>query len=533
VQTKWQTGHTERNLGTLAAGQYLSIVGQIKFGTQPVEGKDLVQLCLPPGYDLKEGFKITVALKGDRLPQKVGDEFESVTLWKHTTLMPVCRDEKQLQFDQSQHKWRLRLAKQKSNLLCVVTDIYNFLNEPNHFGGYGGRQLSRLMQEYRPQLNALVLNLNNVCQDIAKDRLQELCDRIQQLGLPDKEADERTEEEQTAICDQYYYPEPIEVKRANGTKDLGLTNQYNALARDARVLQFYLQHPSFCDEAAAKAQQFTRPEKETEEVQPVFTQLAMTPALAAHVYHSLFGCTIDKPLPPDPADVPPSSSTAEGAVASAPAIKPLDAHADTVVPAAPVVAAADAVVAADAEEKKQKAIERFKMQSLFKRFYEAQQKKPVYCYQYDLLMLIVHAYLSGNLAAGKEGDQKPVTASQEVEQKAKQEAQANIHLARARYLKRTRAKADSAVPANGQVPPPGDPVGAGEGEHQVEGQPPGVLAPASPPASEIKDGLAAPAAPVVVDQQQLPPSALMRPPPLVVSLPSGDAGAANDNAGAK
>ena len=90
------------------------------------------------------------------------------------------------------------------------------------------------------------------------------------------------------LDDPFYYLKPVVIGGHSG-----FTAGYNTLIEEARVLQFYLTHPYFQDEAAAKALAFLNPQRALELIRPTFKGLALTGSQSKALYENLFKIKID------------------------------------------------------------------------------------------------------------------------------------------------------------------------------------------------------------------------------------------------
>ena len=332
---------------------------------------------------------------------------------------PVCIDPTILQFDQSLDKFALRLSKQKVNLTCCIVDIYDFLNNMDNFGGYGARMLSRLAPDANKPLDALIQRLMNTVLDIQKDRTQEIVDRLQRFGGKDVE-EAVAKEQKLMVDDPYHYPTPVRI----GDEE-GCTAGYNFLIEDARVMHFFLTDPMFHDEAAAKAHEFIRPEKEFETVRPRFVQLSMTPGQSYLLYERFFKAKITDPLFPaaqqEKKDVPDADH----------------------LPAQQLVDQVDQV---DQKDSKEASVQKPLLhQAEWQRIHQASRQ--IVVFPRHLLLFVAHESLKMGV--------KP-----EVLEEMKKEAATNLDRSRSRYVKRIRRPHDEQTPApnsggadNQQAPP--------------------------------------------------------------------------------
>jgi hypothetical protein len=134
VESKFSAGIVERHLGTLAAGQRVSVAAQVKVNLDQQDKEGLLGIRFPEGCKQLNGITVRAILKAYKMPTRPGDEFEKVTLCDMHCTIPIIDDVHTIQFDQAPGKWELRLTKQKVNLQCVVGDIFDFLNNADNFG---------------------------------------------------------------------------------------------------------------------------------------------------------------------------------------------------------------------------------------------------------------------------------------------------------------------------------------------------------------------------------------------------------------
>lgn len=273
IQTPWTCGKTQRHIGTLVSGQNLGLVIQVSW---PLQEDASIGL---------DKIQVKATLSGHQQPLQAGDEYLTGTITSTDVCVPVITTE--TQFDQSLHKFRLRLSKQKANLLAHVSVVYDFLNNEKNFGGYGARQLSRLLPECKPQFGKLVDAFNLLITDIQKDCRQEVEDRLRRKYSLEKAEALITKRGQRILQDPFYILKPVIIGGQSG-----FTEGYNTLMEDARVLQFYLTHSYFQDEAAAKALALINPQRALELVKPTFKGLALTGSQSMKLYENLFGKAI-------------------------------------------------------------------------------------------------------------------------------------------------------------------------------------------------------------------------------------------------
>jgi hypothetical protein len=279
IQTPWASGKTQRHLGTLVSGQNLGMVIQVRW---PLNAD--ASLTLPE--ESKE-VTITATLTGYQQPVNAGDEYVTGTITQTHLTIPIS--EVATQFDQSSHKFRLRLSKQKTNMMAHVNTVYTYLNNETHFGGYGARQISRLLPDQAPQLKALVDGFNLLITDIQKDCRQEMEDRLRRKHPVAKAEELIAKRGKRLLEDPFYRLKPVLMAtEATHEEKFGYTAGYNILIEEARILQFYLTHPYFQDEAAAKALAFINPQRAIELVRPTFNGLPLMAHQSKALYEGFF-----------------------------------------------------------------------------------------------------------------------------------------------------------------------------------------------------------------------------------------------------
>lgn len=282
IQTPWSSEKTERHLGTLVSGQSLGMVIQVRWPLN--SGLTLL--------DGKTDISVIATLKGYQQPINIGDEYVTGTITQTRLTIPITET---TQFDQSPGKFRLRLSKQKTNMLAHVNTVYNFLNNPNNFGGYGARQLSRLLLDHKPQLNTLVEAFNLLVTDIQKDCRQEIEYRLRRKYSAEKAEAIIAKRGKRLLENPFYFLKPVVLPNESTPEEkFGYTYGYNILIEEARILQFYLTHPYFQDEAAAKALAFINPQRAIELVRPSFNGLPLTANSSKSLYRACFGMNIEE-----------------------------------------------------------------------------------------------------------------------------------------------------------------------------------------------------------------------------------------------
>jgi hypothetical protein len=393
IKSKWQSsGKSMLHLGTLVAGQDIHVGFQTRFQVLlnggGGGGGGLGCLCMPPGNSPENGIRIKCVLEGETMPVNVGDECIFTTICQNEMIYPISTDSK---FAQTNEKWLLRLNKQKMNALNLMERLNMFLNNPKHFGGSITRLLSRLVPDQKTIFEQLCSEISSTCLEIIKDRDQEFSAA---LGAAEPTAFVST----AFFSDLFDSPPPVEVE---GQKK-GYTQAYNWLIEDLRIILFYLTHPLFQDEAAAKVLQFIRPDKTYDAVQYIFERLTLTSAQSQAFYKAIFQC----PLEQTPSQEKVPTKEEEG------------------------------VRKKEGEEAKSFGQEsplyiafKKEVQKKWQKLWSVHGKKPVYAYPRELLILVAIDFLRNNTSVEQQEAQRA-------------EASANAARSRTRYLKRTRKTKD-------------------------------------------------------------------------------------------
>lgn len=422
IQSEFSKGQATKRLGVLAAGQELALVVQVQL---PLNDKNDGRVALHLNHASDE-LRLTARLTGDvvvplpeprssvaaaafaSVPEAPRSKEEKASFFARQKLLAeitsgwrVAEDEEQ--FDQAPDKFGLRLQKQQVNLQCVIDEIFVFLD------GNGARAANALRAEHKEGLEKLKAKLATAILDIQKDRTQEVQHRWDRIKayvqaqpeaaakalLPSADAIEQAiqREQSENLRNLFYYPAPVPLPAAIalGEEDAkGSTEWYNVLVQDARVLQFFLSHPVYSTEAAAKAFEFVRPDTLMDRVRAVFGSFAMPPEASRVMYRQVFEAPIESPVDTSDTTVIRALSAAEVAAATAAASAPTSSAAE------PAVAVGDSKSAtptqADIKETHRQ------LARSWRSFHAKNVSSAVGAFPREILLAVVHHFLQNGIS---------------------------------------------------------------------------------------------------------------------------------------